>query len=183
MVRQDRKRSCWISPINLLIAPLTTANVQRFLRGRISTPDSRPTCIFTAGSPGNTLRRFSAIPEFLQSIRLSFGAYSSAVSARNRIGKDAVLNPQQRKNAFVRRKSDRVLPDHGIFHYHTLDQLEMGGNSLRAFVGSRSRNTFPCLASALRSFDRALDRTQTPGRLIPRYLPILPPNYGTPFTH
>ncbi len=30
MVRQDRKRSCWISPINLLRAPLTTANVQRF---------------------------------------------------------------------------------------------------------------------------------------------------------
>jgi len=30
MVRQDRKRSCWISPTNLLSAPLTTANVQRF---------------------------------------------------------------------------------------------------------------------------------------------------------
>ena len=30
MVRQDKKRSCWISPINLLRALLTTANVQRF---------------------------------------------------------------------------------------------------------------------------------------------------------
>src|SRR5580658_2678923 len=30
MVRLDRKRSCWISPINLLRGPLTTANVQRF---------------------------------------------------------------------------------------------------------------------------------------------------------
>jgi hypothetical protein len=30
MVRQDRKRSCWISPINLLRAPLSTANVRRF---------------------------------------------------------------------------------------------------------------------------------------------------------
>jgi hypothetical protein len=30
MERQDRKRSCWISPINLLRASPTTADVQRF---------------------------------------------------------------------------------------------------------------------------------------------------------